>query len=155
MNGIDTLKEIMRRHPVPVIVVSSHSTDGASVTLKALGLGAFDFVTKPKDASAHMAEIARRTDCQNQGRGAKLQACNAGTRQNAAPHAQNCASSSGHARTRSVAIGISTGGPQALEYVLSQLPRGFPGNDSGGAAHAGGLHRNVCATAGRSLLRCA
>ena len=36
MNGIDTLKEIVRRHPVPVIVVSSHSTEGASVTLKAL-----------------------------------------------------------------------------------------------------------------------
>src|ERR1700757_2740912 len=59
MNGIDTLKEIMRRQPVPVIVFSSHSTEGASVTMKALGLGAFDFVPKPKDASAHMAETAR------------------------------------------------------------------------------------------------
>ena len=59
MNGIDTLKEIMRRQPVPVIVVSSHSTEGATVTMKALGLGAFDFVTKPKDATAHMAETAR------------------------------------------------------------------------------------------------
>ena len=59
MNGIDTLKEIMRRQPVPVIVFSSHSTEGASVTMKALGLGAFDFVTKPKDATAHMAETAR------------------------------------------------------------------------------------------------
>ena len=44
MNGIDTLKEIMRRHPLPVIVVSSHSIEGASITFKALGLGAFDFV---------------------------------------------------------------------------------------------------------------
>jgi two-component system chemotaxis response regulator CheB len=59
MNGIDTLKEIMRRNPVPVIVFSSHSTEGASVTMKALGLGAFDFVTKPKDATGHMAETAR------------------------------------------------------------------------------------------------
>ena len=59
MNGIDTLKEIMRRHPVPVIVVSSHSTEGASITLKALGLGAFDFVAKPQDAPSHMAETAR------------------------------------------------------------------------------------------------
>src|ERR1022692_452539 len=40
MNGIDTLKEIMRRQPLPVIVVSSHSTEGASITFKALGLGA-------------------------------------------------------------------------------------------------------------------
>jgi len=59
MNGIDTLKEIMRREPVPVIVFSSHSTDGAAVTMKALGLGAFDFVTKPKDTAAHMAETAK------------------------------------------------------------------------------------------------
>lgn len=59
MNGIDTLKEIMRKHPVPVIVVSSHSTEGASVTLKALGLGAFDFVTKPQDATGHMADTTR------------------------------------------------------------------------------------------------
>ncbi len=58
MNGIDTLKEIMRLHPMPVIVVSSHSTEGASVTLKALGLGAFDFVAKPQDAAAHMGEMA-------------------------------------------------------------------------------------------------
>ena len=59
MNGIDTLKEIMRRQPLPVIVVSSHSTEGASITFKALGLGAFDFVAKPQDATAHMADAAR------------------------------------------------------------------------------------------------
>src|SRR5262249_27010907 len=46
MNGIDMLKEIMRRQRVPVIVVSSHSKEGASVTFKALALGAFDFVAK-------------------------------------------------------------------------------------------------------------
>ena len=60
MNGIDTLKEIMRRQPVPVIVVSSHSTEGATVTMKALGLGAFDFVTKPKDATAHIIQFPKR-----------------------------------------------------------------------------------------------
>ena len=48
MNGIDTLKEIMRRNPVPVIVFSSHSTEGASVTMKALGLGAFTSSPSPK-----------------------------------------------------------------------------------------------------------
>src|ERR1039458_1236826 len=58
MNGIDTLKEIMRRWQLPVIVVSSHSTAGASITLKALALGAFDFVAKPTDVSARMPEIA-------------------------------------------------------------------------------------------------
>src|SRR5206468_12218455 len=58
MSGIDTLKEIIRRHHLPVIVVSSHSTQGASITLQALGLGAFDFVAKPVDVSARMPQIA-------------------------------------------------------------------------------------------------
>src|SRR5712671_8122064 len=58
MGGIDMLKEIMRRHRLPVIVVSSHSTQGASVTLQALSLGAFDFVAKPNDVSARMPQIA-------------------------------------------------------------------------------------------------
>src|SRR5438270_8594050 len=58
MGGLDMLKEIMRRHRMPVIVVSSHSTQGASVTLQALSLGAFDFVAKPNDVSARMPEIA-------------------------------------------------------------------------------------------------
>src|SRR5205814_5308520 len=49
MGGLDMLREIMRRHRTPVIVVSSQSTKGASVTLQALSLGAFDFVAKPND----------------------------------------------------------------------------------------------------------
>lgn len=123
MNGIDTLKEIMRRQPVPVIVVSSHSTEGATVTMKALGLGAFDFVTKPKDATAHMAETARElivkvkaaADCKLKPR--MLSGIPAKPQKAAAPAG---------APNKIVAIGVSTGGPQALEYVLSQLPADFP-----------------------------
>src|SRR5947209_9852756 len=59
MSGLEMLKEIMRRHKLPVIVVSSHSTQGASVTLQALSLGAFDFVAKPQDVSARMPQIAQ------------------------------------------------------------------------------------------------
>ncbi len=124
MNGIDTLKEIMRREPVPVIVFSSHSTDGAMVTMKALGLGAFDFVTKPKDASAHMAETAKELI-------AKVKAaseCKLKPRMMAGipPKPQKIAASAA-TPTRIVAIGVSTGGPQALEFLLSQLPGDFPG----------------------------
>ena len=123
MNGIDTLKEIMRRQPVPVIVVSSHSTEGATVTMKALGLGAFDFVTKPKDATAHMTETAHEliakvkaaADCKLKPR--MLSGILTKPQKAAAPSA---------APNKIVAIGVSTGGPQALEYVLSQLPADFP-----------------------------
>ncbi len=123
MNGIDTLKEIMRREPVPVIVFSSHSTEGATVTMKALGLGAFDFVPKPKDPSAHLTEVARELI-------AKIKAaadCKLKPRMLTGLPAkpQKSAAASG-APTKIVAIGVSTGGPQALEYLLSQLPADFP-----------------------------
>jgi two-component system, chemotaxis family, protein-glutamate methylesterase/glutaminase len=124
MNGIDTLKEIMRRQPVPVIVFSSHSIEGASVTMKALGLGAFDFVTKPKDASAHMVETSRELI-------AKVKAaseCKLKPRMlSGKPPAPEKLPASNASPTRVVAIGVSTGGPQALEYVLTQLPADFPG----------------------------
>ncbi len=124
MNGIDTLKEIMRHNPVPVIVFSSHSTEGASVTMKALGLGAFDFVTKPKDASAHMAETARELI-------SKVKAaadCKLKPRMiTGIPAKPEKAPAPAGAPNKIVAIGVSTGGPQALEYVLSQLPGDFPG----------------------------
>ncbi len=124
MNGIDTLKEIMRKQPVPVIVFSSHSTEGASVTMKALGLGAFDFVTKPKDASAHMAETARELI-------AKVKAaaeCKLKPRMvlGTPPKATKVSAATGNP-TKVVAIGVSTGGPQAMEYLLPQLPGDFPG----------------------------
>ncbi|HTW32035.1 MAG TPA: chemotaxis response regulator protein-glutamate methylesterase [Candidatus Sulfotelmatobacter sp.] len=124
MNGIDTLKEIMRRQPVPVIVFSSHSIEGASVTMKALGLGAFDFVTKPKDASSHMAETSREliakvkaaADCKLRPRALT-----------GIPPKREKPPAAPGTPTKVIAIGVSTGGPQALEYVLAQLPGDFPG----------------------------
>jgi two-component system chemotaxis response regulator CheB len=124
MNGIDTLKEIMRRQPVPVIVFSSHSTEGASVTMRALGLGAFDFVTKPEDTSAHMAETAKELI-------AKVKAaaeCKLKPRMlTGILHKQEKVSVSPSNATKVVGIGVSTGGPQAMQYLLSQLPGDFPG----------------------------
>jgi two-component system chemotaxis response regulator CheB len=124
MGGLDMLKEIMRRHRVPVIVVSSHSTEGASVTLKALSLGAFDFVAKPHDVMSHMPEIASDLI-------AKIKAA-AQTREMPVlmPESRRQAVKQSLATkrhpTRVVAIGISTGGPQALQYLLPQLPADFP-----------------------------
>src|SRR5579859_432433 len=51
MDGMETLRQIMRRGRTPVIIVSSHSTEGATATFKALGLGALDFVAKPRESS--------------------------------------------------------------------------------------------------------
>lgn len=126
MGGLDMLKEIMRHHRLPVIVVSSHSTDGASVTLKALSMGAFDFVAKPSDVSARMPEIARELIAK-----IKAAAQSRGVPISAAPVTVAPANKLGpdtkKQPTRVVAIGVSTGGPQALQYVLPQLPKDFPG----------------------------
>jgi two-component system chemotaxis response regulator CheB len=126
MNGIDTIKEIMRRHPMPVIVVSSHSTEGASITFRALGLGAFDFVTKPQ-GGAHTEATARSLI-------AKIKAAadskivrplllGATSKVEKLPTTQPAGSSQ-----HIIAIGVSTGGPQAIEFLLTQLPPDFPGS---------------------------
>jgi two-component system chemotaxis response regulator CheB len=125
MNGIETLKEIMRREPLPVIVVSSHSTEGASVTFKALGLGAFDFVTKPRD-SAHIADTAKELIAKIKA-AADCKVVRPGTFQTAAPAEKISATKAAPPPSKLVAIGISTGGPQALEFLLAQLPPDFPG----------------------------
>jgi two-component system, chemotaxis family, protein-glutamate methylesterase/glutaminase len=127
MGGLDMLKEIMRRHRLPVIVVSSHSTQGASVTLKALSMGAFDFVAKPSDVSARMPEIAReligKIKAAAQSRGIKVTAAPQIT-----ARVDKISPNSKNQPTRIVAIGVSTGGPQALQYLLPQLPGDFPGS---------------------------
>jgi two-component system chemotaxis response regulator CheB len=127
LNGIDTLKAIMRHGRLPVIVVSSHSTAGASITLKALALGAFDFVAKPKDVSAHMPEIAaeliKKIRAAAQSAGVQTQFLpkdNQGYEQPAKLRPI--------APTHIIAIGVSTGGPNALQYLFSQLPVEFSGS---------------------------
>ena len=129
MGGLDMLKEIMRRHRIPVIVVSSHTTEGASMTLRALSLGAFDFVPKPTDVSSRMQESAReliaKIKAAAQSRGIQIAAPN----ELPAPVVrQKLKIGEKRQPTKVVAIGISTGGPQSLQYLLAQLPHDFPGS---------------------------
>jgi two-component system, chemotaxis family, protein-glutamate methylesterase/glutaminase len=126
LNGIDTLKEIMRRWRLPVIVVSSHSTAGAAITLKALALGAFDFVAKPKDVAGRMPEIAQELI-------KKIQAAaqSGGVQTQFLPGEMKEVQGSKLrpiAPTHIVAIGVSTGGPNALQYLFSHLPVEFSGS---------------------------
>jgi two-component system chemotaxis response regulator CheB len=126
MDGMETLRYITRKHRLPVIVVSAHSTQGAASTFKALALGAFDFVAKPKDAaSAHMEEIATELI------GKIKVAAQTGVPPSALslalePRKVTKADTPRTARpNKIVAIGVSTGGPNAIQYVLSQLPADF------------------------------
>jgi two-component system chemotaxis response regulator CheB len=129
MGGLDMLKEIMQRHRIPVIVVSSHSTKGASVTMQALSLGAFDFVAKPVDVSTRMQESATeliaKIKAAAQSRGIQITPPVEGL---VSALRQKLKTADKRPPTKIVAIGISTGGPQSLQYVLSQLPHDFPGS---------------------------
>lgn len=131
MGGMETLREITKRYHLPVIVVSAHSTDGASSTFKALSLGAFDFVAKPKEAaSAHMDAIATelinkiKVAAQTKVPNGALAMAQLQTRKSP----QKDTRTAQHAATKIIAIGVSTGGPNAVQYVLSQLPPDFPGS---------------------------
>ncbi|MGZ4819395.1 MAG: protein-glutamate methylesterase/protein-glutamine glutaminase [Terriglobales bacterium] len=127
MHGIETLREITRRHRIPVIVVSAHTTAGATTTFKALAMGALDFVAKPAGAAlAQMDEIATELISK-----IKIAAGVIGAAPAIASLPQNPKRPRPrieHEPTRIIAIGISTGGPNTLQYVLSQLPGDFPGS---------------------------
>ncbi|HEY2459437.1 MAG TPA: chemotaxis response regulator protein-glutamate methylesterase [Candidatus Acidoferrum sp.] len=127
MDGLETLRMIMQRAPIPVIVFSTHSKKGAYSTFKALALGAIDFVAKPVDAAAgHLEAIGEELID-------KIKVANrVGSRKistNVIPDARPIEKKPSRVTlppNRIIAIGISTGGPNALQFVLSQIPADFP-----------------------------
>jgi len=127
MDGIETLRTIMRHVPLPVIVFSTHSREGAYSTFKALALGAIDFVAKPKEAAAGNLDpvahqLAEKIKVAKRAGGPKA----IPKLELEAPAPQKKRGHSTIPPSRIIAIGISTGGPNALQYVLSQIPADFP-----------------------------
>ncbi len=128
MDGIEMLRKIMGKHRVPVIVVSAHTKEGASLTLKALSLGAFDFVTKPQEAvSGRMAQIASELALKIRVAAVSGAPKMIITLPTSKPQGRRTYSIKPRWPSRVVAIGVSTGGPNALQYLMSQLPEDFPG----------------------------
>src|SRR3979490_1386443 len=126
-DGLGMPREIVRRYRIPVIVVSSHSESGAYSALKALALGAFDFVAKPIDAqSGGLEQIAKELSVK-----IKVAAISGPPKLTFSPPPPARLSPKlkqpGAKPARSIAIGVSTGGPNALHYICSQLPADFPG----------------------------
>jgi len=126
MDGMETLRLIMQRAPIPVILFSTHSREGAYSTFKALALGAIDFVAKPKDAAAGHLDVIGDQLIE------KIKvAKRAGRSKPSAPvivdaTPQKKATRAALPPNRIIAIGISTGGPNALQFMLSQIPGDFP-----------------------------
>ena len=134
MNGIEALKRIMAEHPVPVLMVSSLTTEGAGDTLKALELGAVDYIPKQLDGVAMKIhdiqdELIAKIVAASQA-GGKVRACkmNGAPRPAVTPRPMGLTSHSVSVTrgSRVVAIGCSTGGPQALIEVLPAFPSDFP-----------------------------
>lgn len=126
MDGIETLKQIMAQHPVPVLMVSSLTTEGAQVTLDALDLGAVDFI--PKNLSDLSVNIVRIKEILIN----KIKAIgNKGlVRQPKKVTVKYCpprdkSRFSLDRRISVIAIGSSTGGPRALQNILPVIPASF------------------------------
>jgi len=141
LDGLASLDRIMLERPTPVVMLSALTEEGAAETLKAMALGAVDFVAKPGGAisleiealAPALVETVRRAAGARLSRTARL-AERVRFRAGAAPRsvaASKLATSRPPPRLDPgdvglVLIGTSTGGPPALEAVLTALPADFP-----------------------------
>jgi two-component system, chemotaxis family, protein-glutamate methylesterase/glutaminase len=119
MNGLEFLEKIMRLRPMPVIMVSTLTQNGAVATLKALEIGAFDCVGKPMNGVAAKEAFAELTDKVKAAARAKMRAFSQSVV--AKPQTEGFRSDG-----RVLAIGSSTGGVEALLAIISQFPVNCP-----------------------------
>ncbi len=147
MDGITAVRHIMQRCPTPVLMFSSLTHEGARVTLDALDAGAVDYLPKNFEEISRNPDKVRQLLCEkvhtvsrSNRRLSSLQSSTptspapssaaapaAAPAQGAAPSARAAARPALRRRQyRLVAIGTSTGGPVALQRVLTQLPASFP-----------------------------
>jgi two-component system, chemotaxis family, protein-glutamate methylesterase/glutaminase len=127
MDGLEFLSRLMRLRPMPVLMVSTLTERGAEATMRALELGAVDFVAKPKigvsDGLRQLGDdITEKIRCAAQARVQRLPAAVAGA---AAP--PRAPASLGQLSTEKIIfIGASTGGTEATREVLVRLPADCP-----------------------------
>ncbi|UGA57477.1 protein-glutamate methylesterase/protein-glutamine glutaminase [Vibrio sp. VB16] len=124
MDGITFLKKLMHERPTPVVICSTLTTKGASVVMDAMSAGAVDIITKPtvnlkgflEDSAILMRDAIQGAAQANIGR---IESNYSAVQLVSAPL---------HETTdRVVAIGASTGGTQAIEHVVTRLPKTSPG----------------------------
>lgn len=143
MDGISFLRNLMRLRPMPVIMISSLTEEGADAALEALGLGAIDFVRKPKvDIAEHLSDCSK--EIINKVKAAAsaniLPVKNRYQKGNGEKNAlAGDVSESGHSTAikvssrrpgptqRIIAIGASTGGTEAIKEILTNLSADSPG----------------------------
>lgn len=135
MDGITFLRNLMRLHPMPVVMISTLTSAGADVTLEALELGAVDFVSKPKlDVSEQLQSYSE--DIIEKVKAAASAKVRSSRSESAKPVAEKLTvdavipkrSPAGYKNSdKFFAIGASTGGTEAIKEVLSRMPGDAPG----------------------------
>lgn len=131
-DNLATLEYLMRMTPVPVIMVSSLTQEGAQVTMKALSAGAVDFIAKPSGhISLNMkdvtADLVAKVVAASTARIGPIRAVEERPPVVVSPPREaSVRPALQKGRPAIVAIAASTGGPRALQHVLSQLPGTFP-----------------------------
>jgi len=124
MDGLKFLENLMRLRPMPVVMVSSLTEKGADVTMAALELGAIDFVTKPKlDVERGLREYGGELIDKVKG---AARARVASAKRHEAPKTAPAVPTTFRTTDRLIALGASTGGTEALRYVLTQFPPNAP-----------------------------
>lgn len=148
MNGLEALELLMVQHPLPVVMLSSLTKEGADATIRALEYGAFDFVTKPsgpisldihKVADGIVEKVKAAAQTKSRVKKSSLfsrwsvpQRPSAATTPPVIPTVTESPISRVPPNQRSsrqnklVALGTSTGGPKALQTVLTAIPVHFP-----------------------------
>ena len=139
MDGITFLKKLMQERPTPVVICSTLTAKGAEVTMQAMSAGAVDIITKPtvnlksflQDSKTLLADAIKAA---SHARLKKISAVASKplleVKAKLSPDAVIAPSGlapMSETTDRVIAIGTSTGGTQALEYILTRLPRSAPG----------------------------
>lgn len=124
MNGIDFLRKIMTLRPMPVVMISSQTQNGASVTLEALEIGAVDFIAKPQQdmqrgLETKQQEVIDKVKMAANAKVHPLDTAVSDADQLAIAQLSSC-------ETELIVVGASTGGVEALRTIIARLPANMP-----------------------------
>lgn len=120
-NGLETLARIMATHAIPVVMVSGASQRQAEVVVRSLEMGAVDFVAKPEpggDSMAFIRQLAEKIKIASQVR--------ITARRQVSGEPPPSPAGRSHSQVKIVGLAASTGGPAALQTILTRLPASFP-----------------------------
>jgi two-component system chemotaxis response regulator CheB len=126
MGGLEFLERLMRLRPMPVVMVSSFTDAGSDTTLKALELGAIDFIGKPRTDSGRSIESYAEDLVEKirAAKGARLRRPMSTAA--VSPASASPASSGGGASGKIIFVGASTGGTEAIKEFLLGIPADCP-----------------------------